>query len=165
MNFEGHGRTRKNLPLAVAYMPRPRDLPGDIKARDLAVFVCRLTQASQEEKETVIDSPAIKAAANRPFKRLKPGQVFQVMSLLAPLKKSPYYLFHDMAEGLTTDYAGQLMDLMERLQDAGGVVIFLTTSASILEAPIEKGHWFCEGSAWTYRVKAFQQAQKSKKKG
>jgi hypothetical protein len=156
---------KSNQPPAAAYMPRPRELPGELKARDLAAFICRLTGASPAEKKALLDSPAIKAAANRPFKRLKTRQVFQVMLLLAPLKKSRYYLFHDMAQGLTTDYAAELMDLMERLQSGGSVVIFLTTSASILEAPIEKGCWFSGGESWTYRVKAFQQAQKSKKKG
>ncbi|MCX6580613.1 MAG: hypothetical protein NT166_10570 [Candidatus Aminicenantes bacterium] len=154
-----------NQPPAAAYMPRPGELPGELKARNLATFVCRLAGASAAEKEAILNSPAIKDAGNRPFKRLKPRQVFQAMLLLAPLKKSRYYLFHDMAQGLTTDYAAELMDLMERLQAGGSVVIFLTTSASILEAPIEKGCWFSGGEAWTYRVKAFQQAQKSKKKG
>lgn len=87
------------------------------------------------------------------------------MALLAPLKESRYYLFNDVAEGLTLEYAGQLMDLMEKLNHSGGVVIFLTASASILEAPIEKGCWFGEGGAWTYRIKAFLHAQKAGKRG
>lgn len=160
--------TKKNdQPVNITYMPRPQDLPGDINARSLLNFVCKATQTPSEKRKWLYNFPEMKTAAKRPFKELEPSLRFQVMSQLAPLslKKNQYYLFHDVTDGLTMEYAGQLKVLMEKLNDSGAVVIFLTASASILEIQVGKGKWFGEGGAWTYRVEAFLRAQKIMKKG
>lgn len=155
---------KKNQPNTITYIPRPRDLPGDIDAPGLVALVCRLVKLPPEEKKLLLYSALVKSTENSPFKELDLPQIFQVMLLLAPLNKSRYYLFNDVAAGLTLDYGGQLMDLMEKLNTSGSIAIFLTASASILEEPIEKCCWYGEGGAWTYRVKAFLHAQKTGKK-
>jgi ABC-type transport system involved in multi-copper enzyme maturation permease subunit len=146
----------------VAYIPRPSDMPGDIDAAGLVTLVCGLTHASPETREQYLDAPAVKCTLNRPFKKLKKGQVFQVMLHLARLDSlngNVYYLFNDVVEDLTLDYSGQLMNFMKELNETGNVVIFLNASASILEAPIPEDCWYYDGEAWVLQVKAFQRAQ------
>ncbi len=135
------------------YLPNAGNLPGDIKVKALLNFFVSISGVpgkADRKKELSATPPALDKGKKR-LKELDNHDKAQLLLLAGTFKKSAFYLFFDIALGLTADFAYPFKEKMVSLKEDAAVV-YLTTNDRVKVVKSNKEIPFLENPSWLSQV-------------
>ncbi|UCH95191.1 MAG: hypothetical protein JSV88_33790 [Candidatus Aminicenantes bacterium] len=142
-------KTNKN---DFVYICHPRELPGDMKVRDLLVFYARWTKVPKNELDTILDSEELKPNLNKTIKQLEEHQQFDVVMGILNMSAGYIYLIDNIATNMPMPCSVKIFDKMEELK-SNAIVIYLTTPETVGLNSLPPGSLFEEGDSWISMAK------------
>ncbi|MCU0285461.1 MAG: ABC transporter permease subunit [Acidobacteria bacterium] len=149
INGTDHFNTRAKEPFF--YICRPQHIPSDIKVKDLITYYARVKQASRDELNEILNSPAIKPISRLSMGGLEGPQEFQVLAALLQMKRKQVYLIDNLSTGYPAECAIRLKEQIETLCNAGAIVILILSTVTLPESNKITGA-YDDGMHWLYAV-------------
>ncbi len=116
-----------------SYLPQHVSFPGDLTAREVAEFYCRLRKLSPDMVRHILRASDLNGVGDRPLRQYSGGMIQRLGTSLALATEVPLLLLDEPTGGLDPDAAARLRLNLAELRDRGTTVVFASHTLSEVE--------------------------------
>jgi ABC-type multidrug transport system ATPase subunit len=142
----------------------PEDLPGDIRPEELATFFCALLRVKEEVIEQLLEFPSIKRNKGKFLADLSLEERSRILLMLAKLKQSKLYLFHNTSRWMGRGLIVRFQALIEELTSRGAGVLYIEYEEPIIKDSIQPDCYLIPNSVWMTVVETIKDDNKKRRR-
>ena len=131
------------------FLCSPDSLPGDIRGKDLFMFISDVNRCSKEKREDIYKRLNIARIENKKISRLKKSEKASLLCSIALMSSKDVYLFYDTVRLMPMSVTAQFANLLDELTAVGKLVVYLSPETAINEhADEEFSHFYDRTKSW-----------------
>jgi ABC-type Na+ transport system ATPase subunit NatA len=107
------------------YICQPEEIPGDIKVRDLVLFMGSLMKTPRKQLKGILENFE-PSDSKKIFSDLEEEDKARILLAAALLKKSDTYIFYEFVKGMPADYLRRFRQRLQQLKDEKACILYFT---------------------------------------
>jgi len=108
------------------YLFRPKEIPTDIRVKDLLAFVGRISGISKDVLNELISRLDIKEKTEDNISDLPIETQGKILLEIILLTQKPVYMFYDFARYMPADFLKDFIDRLKQVKEQGASILYLT---------------------------------------
>lgn len=108
------------------YVCHPNEIPNDIKVGDFIRFISRIMRISRTEMARLYVKLDLEKIEKKTFGELKDIEKGRLILTTLRLKERKIYIIHDLASGMSVDFAVEAIEGLKELEKKQGVILYIT---------------------------------------
>lgn len=107
------------------FICQPGHIPGDIKARDLVLFIGSMMKTPGKQLKSILEN-FDPSDSKKIFSDLEDEDKARFLLAAALLKKCDNYIFYEFAKGMPADYLRKFRQRLQQLKDEKACILYFT---------------------------------------
>jgi hypothetical protein len=155
--FDGEEIPPGYIPGKMIYIPRPSEIPGDIRAGRLVRFILGLNRVPFAVRNSIL-SGISPQTLKKTFNRLAAQEQVDIILAFLPFLDGDIFLLDNTCKEMNLDYKIRLMNRMKAITQKGGTVFYLSPEKNAEELTKEPEREILPCEYWERTLESYEEA-------